>query len=89
MSASSDIGSPTVQTTTWVLMNRRADCDEDGSRIGPWGVWVRVSDPIHPRGMAIRHMRRFGDLVYYAVVRRTDASRLVPRAWCQWKLTRL
>ena len=27
----------TVQTTRWVLMFRRADCDGAGNRIGPWG----------------------------------------------------
>ena len=78
----------TVQTTTWVLMFRRADCDEAGSRTGPWCAWIRVSGPIHPHAVAIRHMRRLAGM-YYACVRHTDAGRLVRRVKCQWKLTRL
>ena len=81
MSASSNVGSPaeiTVQTAKWVLMIRRADCDEDGCRIGPWGVWDCVSDPIHPHGMAIRLMRRL-QIMNYASVLHMDTGRRVLR----------
>ncbi len=74
-----------VQTTTWVLMFRRADCDETGSRIGSWCTWICVSEPIHPHAAAIRHLRRFVDLYY--MIQHADPH--VPRALCQWKLTRL
>jgi hypothetical protein len=74
-----------VQTTTWVLMFRRADCDEAGSRIGSWCTWICVSEPIHPHAAAIRHLRRFVDLYY--MIQHADPH--VPRALCQWKLTRL
>ena len=90
MSASSNVGSPaerTMQTPKWVLMIRRADCDEDGCRIGPWGVWVGVSDPIHLHGMAIRHMRQFQIMNYVSVLHR-NTGRHVLRMKCRWKLTR-
>ena len=74
-----------AQTTTWVLMFRRADCDETGSRTGSWCTWIRVSEPIHPHAAAIRHLRRLANQYYMIGL----ADPMVPRAMIQWKLTRL